>query len=75
MGRDPQEMDPAGGMLHNEQHVQPLEQQRVDAEEVCGENAACLSGQELWPTRPVAARCGIDANSLKIDHTVLAASV
>jgi len=36
----PKERDLAGGMLHDEQHVQPLEQQGVDAEEVGGKNGS-----------------------------------
>jgi hypothetical protein len=32
-------------VLHHEQHVQPLEQQRVDTEEVCGENAPGMHPQ------------------------------
>jgi hypothetical protein len=45
-------VDAAGGVLHHEQHVEPLEQQGVDAEEVRGENAVGLGSQELPPTRP-----------------------
>jgi hypothetical protein len=32
--RDAQQVDAAGGMLHTEQHVKPVTQQSVDAEEV-----------------------------------------
>jgi hypothetical protein len=35
-------VDAAGGVLDDEQNVEPLEQQRVDAEEVGGENAVRL---------------------------------
>lgn len=41
------------------------QQQRVDAEEIGGENASGLHPQELPPAGPVAARSGIDASSLE----------
>jgi hypothetical protein len=63
--RDSQKMHAAGGMLHEKQHIQPLAQQRVDAEKVGGENSLCLGGQELSPGRAIAARCGVDAGSLE----------
>jgi hypothetical protein len=52
-GGHPQEA--TGGVLHDEQHGEPVEQERVNADEVGGENAVCLSGQE-----PLArwGRCG-----------------
>ncbi|MDQ3904026.1 MAG: hypothetical protein M3300_00895, partial [Actinomycetota bacterium] len=41
-GNSEKMMDATGGVLHNEQHVQPLEQQCVDAEEIGGENTVGL---------------------------------
>jgi hypothetical protein len=61
-------------MLDHEQNVKPVPQQRVDAKEVRSENALCLGAQELSPARPVAARCGIEAGSFRINHTVLGTS-
>jgi hypothetical protein len=55
----------AGGVLHEEQDIQLLAQQRIDAEKVGGENALCLDGQELSPGGAIAARCGVDAGSLE----------
>jgi len=52
-------------MLHDEQDVQPVQQQGIDAEVVRGENAVCLGGQELSPGRAVTARRGIDTGSLQ----------
>ncbi len=67
VGRDPQKVHPAGGVLHHEQHVQPVQQHRVDAEEVGGEDAVGLGGEELPPGGAATARRGIDAGSLQ-DH-------
>jgi len=44
--RDAEEGDAPGGVLHDQQHGQPVEQERVNAEEVGDENAVCLGGQE-----------------------------
>jgi hypothetical protein len=52
-------------VLHTEQHVKPVTQQSVDAEEVGGKNALGLGGQELTPGEAAAARCGVDAGSLQ----------
>jgi hypothetical protein len=52
-------------MLNYEQDVEPMQEQRVDAEEVSGENAVCLGAQKFWPARSFAARCGVDAGSLE----------
>jgi hypothetical protein len=60
-------------MLDYEQDVEPV-QQRVHAEEVRGENAVCLGAQEFSPAQPFAARGGVDAARLRINHTVLGAS-
>jgi hypothetical protein len=48
-----------------EQNVEPVQQHRVDTEEVRGENAVCLGAQEFSPARPVAARCRVDAGSFQ----------
>ena len=70
--RDVEEVDAAGGVVHHEQRVEAVQQERVDAEEVRGENAVCLGGQELSSTRLVAVRCGVYTGSLEDNHTVLA---
>ncbi len=74
VGRDAQEMNAAGGVLHHEQYVKPVQQQGVDAEEVGGEDAVCLGSQELAPGGAAAAWGGVDAARLRINHTVLGAS-
>ena len=40
-------------MLYEEQDIEPLEQQRVDAEEVGGENALCLGGRNCLQVGPL----------------------
>jgi hypothetical protein len=57
-------VDPAGGKLDHKQHVQPLEQDRVDVEEVARQHALGLRGQELPPGAARATRCRIDACSV-----------
>jgi hypothetical protein len=61
---DAQQMHAASGMLDDEQNIEPVPQQRVDAQEVRGQNAVCLGAQEFSPARPVAARCRIDTGPL-----------
>lgn len=55
---DAQKVDAAVGVLHDEQDVESVQQQGVDAEEVGGKNAVCLGGQGLSPGGAVAAGCG-----------------
>ncbi len=45
----PEKVDAAGHVLHHEQPIQPLEQQRVDTEEVCGQNAPGLPAHRSGP--------------------------
>jgi ribosomal protein S18 acetylase RimI-like enzyme len=40
-------------MLDYEQNIEPVSQQRVDAEEIGGENAVCLGAQEFSPADPL----------------------
>ena len=49
MRGDAQDVHGPGPDLQHEQHVQALEQHRVDMQEVTGENAGSLGGQELPP--------------------------
>jgi hypothetical protein len=63
--RHPQDVDAAGGDLEHEQHVQAPEQHRVDVEEVARQQALGLSGQELPPRQPRAARRRIDAGAFE----------
>ncbi|MGH3435459.1 MAG: hypothetical protein ACRDRN_03225 [Sciscionella sp.] len=62
---DAKDVDAAGGVLDDEQHIEPVKQQGVDVEEVGGQDAVGLGGKELSPGGPAAARCGIDTGSLE----------
>jgi hypothetical protein len=42
-------VDPAGRQLDHQQHVPTLEQDRVDVEDVGGQDRFALRGQELPP--------------------------
>jgi len=74
MRRDPQEMDPAGGMLHDEQHGQPLAQQRGPAQKKSVARMPCAwaarNCRQVGPSRRGA---GSMPARLRIDHTVLGA--
>ncbi len=63
--RHAQDMNPARRQLHHEEHIQALEQDRVDMEEVAGQDALGLRRQELSPRPPRAAGCGVDAGPLE----------
>jgi hypothetical protein len=60
VGCHPEDVDLAGCKLDHEQHVQALEQDRVDVEEVDGQDPFGLRGEELPPrqTRAVWRRVG-----------------
>ena len=66
-------MHAAGGVLDKQQDIQPLAQQRIDAEQVGGENALCLGGQDLSPGGAIAGGAGSMPARLRIEHTALAA--
>jgi hypothetical protein len=65
VGSASEKMDATGGVFDHEQHVQPVEQQRVNAEEIGGENPVGLPAKKLPPAGPVAARSGIDVGLLE----------
>src|SRR6266567_3295884 len=63
--RHSQNVDPAAGDLHHEQHVQAREQHRVDVEEVACQHGFGLGGQELPPGQSCAAWRWIDAGAFE----------
>ena len=65
VGSDPKDVGATGRVFYHEQHIQPLQQQRVDTEEIGGKNAPGLRPQKLPPAWPVTARSGIDAGPLE----------
>jgi hypothetical protein len=52
---DPQDVHPPAGDLHHEQHIQPAQGDRLDAEEVGGQQPGGLRTQERPPARAAAA--------------------
>jgi hypothetical protein len=48
---DAEDADPAGGMLEDEEAVQPGQGHRLEVEQVAGENPV-VGGEELPPARP-----------------------
>jgi hypothetical protein len=73
MGGHPNHVDLAGGDLDEEQHVEALEQHRVDGEEITGQDRVGVGGQELLPGRSGPSGCRVAA-LCRIFHTVLAAT-
>jgi hypothetical protein len=70
----PKKVHAAGSVLDEEQDIQPLAQQRVDAKKVGGENAVGLAGEELsLQVGPSRRGAGSMPARLRIDHTVLGA--
>jgi hypothetical protein len=67
-------VDAAGGVLHDEQDVEPAEQQGIDAEESVARMPwawAVRNCRQVGPLRPGA---GSMPAHLRINHTVLGAS-
>ena len=65
VGRDPGEVDAAGRELDEEQDVEPLQEERVDGEEVALENARRLLAEKLGPARLEPPRRGLDPRLLQ----------
>jgi hypothetical protein len=58
--REAGEVDSSAGDLDEEQHLDPLEEHRIDREEITGQHCLGLSGLELVQVGPV--RCARDSN-------------
>jgi hypothetical protein len=74
MGGHPDDVDLPGGDLHEEEYVDPFEQDGVDGEEVAGQDRVRLGSQELFPgwSRPTGA--GSTPARRRIFQMVLAAT-
>jgi hypothetical protein len=69
------DVDLAGGDVDEEQHVDPLEQHRVNGEEIARQHGVRLRGQETVSTLARPRRCaGSMPALLRIFQTVLAAT-
>ena len=51
MSGDAEDVDAAGGVLDDEEDVEPVQGDRVEVEQVAGEDAVGLRSQELRPGR------------------------
>src|SRR5262249_24655893 len=60
VGGDAGEADAPGPELNEEQHVEALQEERVDGEEVALQDGRRLLAQELRPTRIEPLRCWLD---------------
>ena len=65
VSRDPEDVDHATFDLDYEQHVEPLERDGIDGEEVRCEDACCLSAEKLGPARAVSSRRRSDSVARK----------
>ncbi|WP_372517718.1 hypothetical protein [Frankia tisae] len=65
MVRDAEDIDVAGGALDDEEHVDPLQEHGVDGEEITGQQAGCLRGQERPPRAVCSPRCRADAGAVQ----------
>ena len=60
VGGDAEDVHAAGGVLDDEERVQPAQGDGVEVEQVAGQDRVRLRAQELAPGRSGATRCGID---------------
>jgi hypothetical protein len=58
-------VDAAGGVFDDEECVEPVQGDRVEVEQVAGQDAVGLGVEELRPGRPGPARCGVDARGVE----------
>ena len=60
MSGDAEDVDAAGGVLDDEERVEPLQGDRVEVEQVAGQDRLGLRAEELRPGRSGPSRRGID---------------
>jgi hypothetical protein len=72
MGGYAGDVELACAVLEEDQGVHPAQIDQVDVDEVAGDDALGLRGQELAPRRPAAARAGSMPAAVKISQTVVA---
>src|SRR3954453_11391049 len=65
VGGDAEQVDPAGGVLDDEERVQTPETGGVEVEQVAGEDRLCLCAEELRPARSCSPRRGVDAGPVQ----------
>ena len=67
---DAEDVYAAGGVLDDEERVQPVQGDGVEVEQVAGQDPVRLGAQELGPGGPGSSGRGIDARALRIFQTV-----
>ena len=65
MGGHAGHLNPAGGDLHEEKYVDPLEEHGIDSEEIAGQDRLRLGGEELLPGRAGPAGCRVHAGLIQ----------
>jgi hypothetical protein len=65
MGGDPEDVHPAGGVLDDEERVEPVQRDGVQVEQVAGEDRLWLCAEELRPARSCPPRRGVDAGPVQ----------
>jgi hypothetical protein len=70
VGRDARQVHPAGAQFEEEQDVEPLEEYRVNGEEVAGHDRGGPGCEELAPGRPPRRGAGSSPARFRIRHPV-----
>ena len=65
MGGDPEDVHPAGGVLDDDERVEPVQRDGVQVEQVAGEDRLWLCAEELRPARSCPPRRGVDAGPVQ----------
>ena len=65
VGSDAKDVHPAGGVLDDEEAIQPVQRDGVEVEQVAGEDSARLGSQELWPRGSAPTRRRVDAGAVQ----------
>ena len=62
---DAQDVHPAGGVLDDEERVEPMQSDRVEMKQVAGEDGLRLCPEDLRPGRSGSAGCGVDPGGVE----------
>ncbi len=65
MGGDAEDVDAAGGVLDDEEDVEPVQGDRVEMEQVARDDCLGLRVEELGPGRPGSPRRWVDARRVE----------
>jgi len=67
VGGDTSQVHPPAAQFYDEQHIQPLQEHRVDGEEFARQDAGGLPMEKRPPRRRSTLGCSVDAVSLRIE--------